>query len=70
LLLESFVTVALSTRLLFATTFAVVWESVTAIAGTGDAVIVITAAAVFVRSATEVAVSVTLAGLGTDAGAV
>ena len=32
--------------------------------------IVITAAAVFVPSATDVAVSVTLAGLGTDAGAV
>jgi hypothetical protein len=33
-------------------------------------VIVITAAAVFIPSATDVAISVTLAGLGTDAGAV
>jgi hypothetical protein len=38
--------------------------------GGGSAVIVIVAAALFVASVTEVAVSVTVAGLGTVAGAV
>jgi hypothetical protein len=51
------------------TTFAVVVDKVTAIA-VGAAATVIVADADFVPSATEVAVSVTVAGLGTFAGAV
>jgi hypothetical protein len=51
------------------TTPAVVCESVTVIAGGGAAVTVIVADADFVPSETEVAVSVTIGGVGTLAGA-
>jgi hypothetical protein len=51
-----------------ATTFAVVGETVTPT--TGAAVTVIVELALLVGSVTEVAVSVTVAGLGTLAGAV
>jgi len=52
------------------TTLAVVCERLTAIAAGVAAVTVIAAVAVFVPSATEVAISVMLAGLGTATGAV
>jgi hypothetical protein len=66
---ESFATVAVRLSVPPAATLAVVSESVTAMAG-GAAVTVIDIAEVFVPSVTEVAVNVTLAGLGTLAGAV
>jgi hypothetical protein len=66
----SFVTVALKVVVPLTRTVAVVWERVTAIGEAGAAVIVIVAVADFVPSATEVALSVTFAGLGTTAGAV
>ena len=73
----SFATVAVNACICPVCTDAVVGATVTDIAGAGGgvgvdgaAVIVITAPAVLVPSATEVAVSATLAGLGTAAGAV
>jgi hypothetical protein len=69
LLPESFATAAENVVEVPICTLAIVFESVTAIPGAA-AVTVIVAAAVFVPSATDVAVSVTFAGLGTAAGAV
>ena len=66
----SFVTVALKVVVPLTRTVAVVWERVTAIGEAGAAVIVIVAVADFVPSATDVALSVIFAGLGTTAGAV
>jgi hypothetical protein len=66
---ESFCTLALKACIPPAATLAVVGDSVTAIA-VGFAVIVIVAAADLVLSLTEMAVSVTVAGVGTFAGAV
>jgi hypothetical protein len=64
------VTAALSSRPLFEPTLPVVAERVTAIAPGVAAVTVIAAVADLFPSATEVAVNVTLAGVGTLAGAV
>jgi hypothetical protein len=63
-----FVTVAVMVCVPLATTFAVVGDTVTPT--TGAAVTVIVELALLVGSVTEVAVSVTVAGLGTLAGAV
>jgi hypothetical protein len=68
-LAESFATLAEKVVDALTWTLAVDLESVTAI-GVADAVTVIAAVAVFVPSATDVAVSVMLAGLGTAVGAV
>ena len=66
----SFVTPALKIVVALTATIAVIWERVTAIAEAGAAVIATVAVADFVPSATAVALSVTVAGLGTAAGAV
>ena len=69
LLAESFATVAEKIWVLPTATLAVVCDSFTEIAGAVAATVIV-AVAVFVPSATDVAVRVTLAGLGTAAGAV
>ena len=66
LLLASFATVAVNCWLAVTVTFAVVGETETAIGGVTVAV----AVADFVVSATEIAVTVTCAGVGTADGAV
>ena len=66
----SFVTVAVKVVVQLTGTVAVAWERVTAIVAAGAAVMVMVTVADFVPSATEVALSVTFAGLGTAAGAV
>jgi hypothetical protein len=68
--LESFVTVAVNRKSLLVTTLPVAAERLTTIAPGAAAATVIAAVAVFVPSATEVAVSTMLAGLGIVAGAV
>lgn len=67
---ESPVTVAVKLEVPLTTTIAVVCESETATPAVAPAVIVIVAAADFVPSVTDVAVIVTVAGLGTVPGAV
>jgi hypothetical protein len=66
----SFAIVAVNVVVVFIGTIAVVAERVTETPPPAAAVIVIVAAAVFVPSATDVAVSVTEGGVGTAAGAV
>jgi hypothetical protein len=65
----SLTTVAVNCRIVATCTLVVVGATVTLIAA-GAAVTVMVAAADFVASATEVAVNVTVAGFGVDAGAV
>jgi len=65
---ESFATVAVKLERPFTITLAAVCDKFTVIAG-GVATIVIAAVPIFVPSATEVAVTVTLAGFGTAPGA-
>jgi hypothetical protein len=66
---ESFVTVAVKLAVPPAATVAVVCDKLTAIGAGGAGATVIAAAAVFVASDTDLAVSVTLAGVGALAGA-
>ncbi len=67
---ESFCRVAVKFEVMPTCTLAVLGDTVTTIGGGGAGVMLMLAVADFVPSATEVAVTVTLAGLGTLAGAV